>query len=554
MTEKELHLYLSLHFPNESEKCEWKEFKSLKSSVAGRAGDDVISYISAIANMQGGHLLIGVKDKTLDIVGIQDFSDYSISNIKYRVCGNLLNLNTNNFRIEEIVTTDTRKTVWIFHIPRHQYRLPVYAHKKAWQRIDDNMVEMSKPRLDAILTEVKTHEDWTSVVLPEASLEDLDSNAITKARYEFAKRNPKYINEISGWNDEKFLNKAKLTIKSGITRAALILLGKEESEHLLGSFVKIRWNLKTLSNEDKDFEIFSIPFIRTVDEVYSRIRNLKYRYLKEGSLFPEEVLRYDPFSIREPLNNAIAHQDYTEGARINVVEFEDDQLVFSNYGSFLPKSVEDVVLSDTPEEVYRNPFLVEAMKNLDMIETQGGGIRKIFNFQKQRLFPLPDYDLTDGKVKVTITGRVLNEDFAKILIGNPSLTLGDIILLDKIQKKKQITDVDVRYLKKLNLIEGRKPNFFLSFSVIKPLNNTQLKAEYLANRSFDDAHFKEMILEYIKKFGKVSRKEIDSLIITKLSAALNDSQKKNKVRNFLSALRIEGRIRSIGKHGPWEVV
>ena len=29
----------------------------------------MISYVSAIANMEGGHLLIGVKDKTLEIVG-----------------------------------------------------------------------------------------------------------------------------------------------------------------------------------------------------------------------------------------------------------------------------------------------------------------------------------------------------------------------------------------------------------------------------------------------------------------------------------------------------
>lgn len=94
----------------------------------------------------------------------------------------------------------------------------------------------------------------------------------------------------------------------------------------------------------------------------------------------------------------------------------------------------------------------------------------------------------------------------------------------------------------------------MSFNVIEPLNNTQLKAEYLANRSFDDAHFKEMIVGYIRKFGKVSRKEIDNLIVPKLSAALNDSQKKNKVRNFLSALRMEDKIRSISKHGPWEIV
>ena len=60
MKELELQEYLLKRFPKENERCEWKEFKSLKHSVAGNESDDTISYISAIANMQGGHLIIGV--------------------------------------------------------------------------------------------------------------------------------------------------------------------------------------------------------------------------------------------------------------------------------------------------------------------------------------------------------------------------------------------------------------------------------------------------------------------------------------------------------------
>ncbi|MFV8325612.1 ATP-binding protein [Flavobacterium sp. ZS1P14] len=553
MTENELQNYLKTNYPRENEKCEWKEFKSLKSAISGRAGDDVISYISAIANMQGGNLVIGIQDQTHAVVGIKEFAEYTIQNIKYRVVGNCPNLNVDLFQVEQFISSDTNKTVWVFHIPRHQFRLPVYAHKKTWQRIDDNLVEMTKARLDAILTQIQINEDWSVVIVPTATLEDLDKNAIEKARFEFKKRNPKYNKDVDSWSDYDFLNKSKITIKGKITRTALILLGKEEAEHFLGSFVKIRWNLKTVDNQDKDFDVFSIPLLLAVDAVYLKIRNLKYRYLRDGTLFPDEVLRYDPFIIRESLNNAIAHQDYSKGARVNVVEFEDDHLVFSNYGSFLPKSIEDVVLNDTPEEVYRNPFLVEAMKNLDMIETQGGGIRKIFNFQRQRFFPLPDYNFSDNKVKVTITGKILNEDFARILIKNPNLSLEDIILLDKVQKQKPITADEFKYLKKLKFIEGRKSNIFLSFNVIELTNSEELKAEYMANRSFDDSHFKDMIIGYLKKFGKSKRQSIDNLIIPKLSAALTEEKRKKKVTNFLSALGKEGKIKCTPGY-YWELI
>ncbi len=69
MLELELQQYLLREYPQENTHCEWKEFKNLKNSFCGDEKDDVISYVSAIANMEGGHLVIGVKDKTLEIVG-----------------------------------------------------------------------------------------------------------------------------------------------------------------------------------------------------------------------------------------------------------------------------------------------------------------------------------------------------------------------------------------------------------------------------------------------------------------------------------------------------
>ena len=64
MLEPELQQYLLREYPQENARCEWKEFKNLKNSFRGDEKDDVISYVSAIANMEGGHLVIGVKDKT----------------------------------------------------------------------------------------------------------------------------------------------------------------------------------------------------------------------------------------------------------------------------------------------------------------------------------------------------------------------------------------------------------------------------------------------------------------------------------------------------------
>jgi ATP-dependent DNA helicase RecG len=543
MTEQALHKKLKLLQSLQAEN-EIVEFKEAKNGYDfGKLGK-YFSALSNEANLQKAScawLVFGVENNQHKIVGTKFRTKRSeLDNLKKEIADKISNRLT-FIEIHEIILEEGR--VILFEIPPAPKGLPIAFEGHYYGREGESLGALNIDELERIRVQ-STLEDWTAAIVADATITDLDIDAIKKARIEFTKRNPKYAQEMHTWNDAKFLDKAKLTIKGKITRTALILIGKEEAEHYLGSFVKIRWNLKTVTNQDKSYEVYSIPLILAVDEVYRTIRNLKYVYLRDGTLFPDEFLRYEPFNIREPLNNAIAHQDYSKKGYINVVEFEDDHLIFSNYGSFLPKSIEDVVLRDTPEENYRNPFLVAAMKNLDMIETQGGGIRKLFNFQKQRFFPMPDFDFSDGKCKATITGKILNEDFARILIKNPSLSLEDTLLLDKVQKKKIISDEGYNYLKKQKFIEGRKPNIYLSYKVIEAANNDELKAEYIANRSFDDNHFKDIIIEYIKKFGPTKRKAIDHLIIPKLSAILNEIQKKKKVDNFLTALRGEGKLKT----------
>ncbi|MBQ7512504.1 MAG: transcriptional regulator, partial [Prevotella sp.] len=62
-----------------------------------------------------------------------------------------------------------------------------------------------------------------------------------------------------------------------------------------------------------------------------------------------------------------------------------------------------------------------------------------------------------------IEGKVLDENFAKILVNNPSLSLAGIILLDKVQKHEYISDDSLAYLRKKKYVEGRKPNVYTIF-------------------------------------------------------------------------------------------
>lgn len=554
MTEQELQQYLIKRYPKEDEACEWKEFKSLKNDFNGREKDDIISYVSAIANMEGGHLVVGVEDETLEIVGTDTYN-YDRQKAILRLTERCVNLSSEGLDIDEFVTDDTQKTVWVIHIPKHLPKRPVYAHNKAWQRIEDSLVEMTPERLDAILSESLTNDDWSAGIVPEATIDDLDPAAIRKAREKFVELYPKREAEVATWDDAKFLNKTGFTIKGKVTRTAIIILGKKESEYYLSpSVCKIRYRRKKeVGGEDVDFEIFTIPMILAVEELANRISNTQYVYTIEGNLFPQDMKRYDVFTLREPLNNAIAHQDYSKGSMIDVVEFEDEKLVFLNKGQFIPASVEEVVTEDIPESFYRNRYLAETMRNVKMVDTEGGGIRKLYMQQKKRFFPMPDYDLSGMQVKCTIQGNVLDENFAKILVNNPNLSIQEIILLDAVQKHKPITDDSINYLRKKKYIEGRKPHIYLSMSVVKGTRHIGLKASYIKNKSFDDDYFKRLIVDYISKFGKASRKEIDELLRNKLSEALNERQKYDKITNLLSSLKRKGII-TFDKNKNWILV
>lgn len=554
MIEKELQEYLLENYPKENAKCEWKEFKSMKNSFCGNERDDVISYVSAIANMEGGFLVVGVHDKTLEIVGTDTYN-YDRQKAVLRLTERCTNLSSEGLDIDEFVTVDTHKTVWVIHVPKHQPKRPVYAHNKAWQRIEDSLVEMTPERLHAILSESLTEDDWSAEIIQDATIADLDPKAIQKAREKFVELYPKRETEVKLWDDAKFLNKTGFTIKGKITRAAIIILGKKESEYFLTpSVCKIRYRRKKeIGGEDVDFEIFNIPMILAVEELGNKISNTQYVYTIEGSLFPQDMKRYDVFTLREPLNNAIAHQDYSKGSMIDVVEYEDEKLVFSNKGRFIPESVEKVVTEDIPESFYRNRHLAETMRNVKMVDTEGGGIRKLYMQQKKRFFPMPEYDLTGMQVKCTIQGNVLDENFAKILVNNPDLSLQEIMLLDSVQKHKPLTDDSINYLRKKKYIEGRKPHIYLSMSIADKSKHVGLKASYIKNKSFDDDYFRKLIVDYITTFGKASRKEINELLGNKLSDALTERQKFDKITNLLSSLKRK-RIIVTDKNRNWVLV
>ena len=501
MSEQELQQYLFLRYPQENTYCEWKEFKNLKNSFCGDEKDDVISYVSAIANMEGGHLVIGVHDKTLDIVGTDTYN-YDRQKAILRLTERCVNLSTEGLDIDEFVTDDTNRKVWVIHIPKHLPKRPVFAHNKAWQRIEDSLVEMTAERMSAILDEpIFSETDWSAQIVADAMIEDLDEVAIAKARMMFKKVHSRIPEaEVNAWTVETFLSKCGIMKNGGITRAAIILLGKYESAFKLRPAVaQVTWTRRDEKQEVVDYEHFTVPFILTVDEILSKIENLTMREMPGGTLFPDTMKQYDDYTIREALHNCIAHQDYTMQQRINFVE-NPTYLYYSNAGSFIPGTLENALTNEEPQAYFRNECLCRAMVDFNMIDTVSRGIKKMFNEQWRRHFPMPDYeiDAKNRKVSVRIYGNEINEQYTNLLKTNKSLTLWDCISLDAIQKGRTIHEDIAQDLLNRGLIEGEAPNYTISLGIAKATRQLQ---GYTKQKGLDKEKIKQMILQYLKNAG-----------------------------------------------------
>lgn len=430
----------------------------------------------------------------------------------------------------------------LFEIPAAPRGMPIAWNGHYYARAGESLTALGVDKLDEIRQQTLA-TDWSAQIVPNATVADLDDAAVQKAGSLFAQKHANRFSadEMAGWPLQTFLDRAKLTQNGQITRTTLLLLGKAESSHLLSPHMaQLTWKLE---GEERAYEHFGTPFLLTTTQLYQRIRNIQIRLLPVGQLVPHEVAKYDRGIVLEALHNCIAHQDYSRNGRINVIE-KPDKLIFENEGSFYEGQPDDYVLGERTPRRYRNPFLVQAMVELGMIDTMGYGIHRMNKGQAKRYFPLPDYDLSEANsVRMTIYGGVVDPAYSQMLMQKTDLPFEDVLALDRVQKKLPIPDEAIVRLRRSKLIEGRKPNFHVSALVAAA---TDQKAEYIRTRPQHDAHYQKLIIDYIEKNGSASRKDIDALLWKILSDALDDGQKSHKISNLISNLRRAGKIQNQG--------
>lgn len=533
------------------ERWEYKivEFKEAKG---GYNEDKIGQYFSAISNeanlkqQQYGWFVLGVSESVdKHIVGTSFKSGKSelLEKFKYGISKDLTDGISFLDVIELYPDVDGKKhRVLMFKIPASAVGIPTEWKTKYYARSGDSLVPLQQSKIDIIRQQ--NRQDWSRQIISGTSIDFLDNDAIAFARQKYKeKMNRSHISEeIEVMSDEEFLTKLKLMKNGQVTNAAMVLLGSSEHDDIFEKAPSLMWRLYGSDGELKDYEIFGVPFITVTEKIFSKFRNLTYRYMpNQLSLFPKETQQYDTWLLRELLNNGIAHSNYQLGGRIYVNE-EEGCISIVNPGDFLPRTIEKVLQKTYNPPFYRNQLLADAMVKFHMIDTATSGIKKVYRIQKDKFFPMPDYDLSsETQVSVRVYGKILNEQYTYILFNHPELDLETVYLLDQVQKGKgnTLNKDAVAFLRKHKLIEGRINSLYLSAEVSKAIDD---EAGYIKNKAFDDQYYKDLIIKYLKQYGKAKKKNIRNLLWDKLPDVLSETQKEYKIGNLLASLKNAGII------------
>jgi ATP-dependent DNA helicase RecG len=512
---------------------------------------EIGQYLSALANAaalagdERAWLVWGVDNATHAVKGtvFDPFSNKAEGNQPLIIWLQHMTVPRADFTFHECPHPDGKVILLEIHPAR---TAPIAFRNIRYIRIDSHKTKLSDhPDKEARLwAKLGQKDDWSGEVLPDATLGDLEPEALDEARRRFTEyllkgepdqeRHLRIREDAASWDIPTLLNKARITRGGRITRAALLLLGKDEGAHFLSpADVKMSWILRNESGVTLSSQHFGPPFLLSTDRIFGRIRNLVLERMPDGTLFPEALQQYDGWVIREALHNAVAHQDYKLGGKINLSEYPD-RIVLSNLGQFIPPSVEWMLQHQSPPEHYRNQWLIDAMIRLRMIDQVGSGIRRMFETQRERNFPMPDYEIQRGtgdlpRVEVRIIGRILDSRYTRLLMIRDDLPLTDIVLLDKVQKEERISQEDAARLRKFHLVEGRYPNLYVSAGIAA---TTGGQAQHIRKRGFDNQYYRNLLEELIRVHGPLSPDVIIELFMDKLPDSLDEQQKRSKIRNL----------------------
>lgn len=494
MTREEFEQLLEIDA--ETENIEFKE-----SALNINNGDhSICAYATGISNAGGGMLILGVTNKKpREVKNISKYPD--INNLKKTIYDTLgrNDVITEQFKYEG-------KRVLIFHCAPRPRGQVLDCQGVYYIRVGESLEKMKPADIFRIMQEGQD-VDFSAEIAEGATFQDLDTKAIARLRHEYQRKNPTMDTNIA---DLKFLrNILLINGATQITKAAIILLGTSEAVEKYTPNAEIVFEYRK-SSKDIQFaerKSFKQGYFGCVDEIEQLIQKHNYPVQYAVGAFRQSIPQFDQDVIREGLNNAVIHRDYTRSGSVFINQNEDG-IVFESPGGFIDGITPDNVID---RREWRNRRLAESAEKGGLVERSGQGADLIFSITIEQGKGFPTYSRsTDYNVILDIPGIVQDKEFFRFFQSLDSdikkqLDVHDYIRLEKIRQgvAMELSTEDEHRFISLGLIEktgkrnGRK--YILSHGMYQAQNDA---GEYTRLKGLAREKSKQLIISHIERNGK----------------------------------------------------
>lgn len=477
----------------------------------------ILGYVTALCNEKGGSLVIGMEDKyPHKVVGTRQ-NENSTGELE----ANIYRDTGIRPKIYELYEDEAEKKgrVLVIDVPSRPAGTVFKFEDVPLMRVGEELKPMSDEVYLSIIQE--NEPDFSQQICRDATLDELDPDALSVLKEKYAKKqnNPIFLT----LSNRQILSDLQLITDEGVTNAAVILLGKE-------NFIKRVYPQASVMLEYRHSESqitfdnrisYSQPFFIMIDRLWHDIdlRNGKFQ-IKEGP-YIFDVPYFNEEVIRESINNAITHRDYTRHSE-TVIKQYPQKLIVTNAGGFPHGVTIDNIL--TVPSTPRNRLLADVLSKTGIVERSGQGIDKIFYRTLSEGKEAPDYSGSDAfNVELILSAIIQDKAFALFiesvqqnLAEDNKLSVFEIVVLDKIRRNEKTTALDKAVIKQLmdrNLIEKRgKTNgihYILCRSYYEFTGNT---AEYSKKSDWNTSQVTSIIIPFLTKYNKTKMGDFVKLL------------------------------------------
>lgn len=497
-------------------------------------------YCCAFANEGGGKVILGITDKfPRKIVGTQAFQN--LESLKSLLISRL------SLRIEVNELFEDDRRILIFSVPSRPIGVPIAFEGTYWMRRGEELVPITSDMLKRIFDE--SVPDFSALVCPNASFEDLDPKAIDAFREAWIRKSGN--TQLRNISEKQLLQDIEVVTNEGVTYAALILFGTHKAlgKYLAQAELIFEYRSSDATGPAQQRIEYRQGFFTFYNDLWDKINLRNDNQHFQDGLFVFDIPTFNEKATREVILNAISHRNYKAAGSIWVKQYPR-RITLISPGGFPP--------GITPQNMFWrqqpcNRRIAEVFGKCGLVDRAGQGADRIFEESIKQAKSLPDFTHTDEyQVSLTLDGQVQDEGFLRFLAklnkkDLDSFTAIDFLVLDYVNKEKPIPSepselrMRLKYLVDLGVVESIGRGRFIQYMLCqKYYLHAGKSGVYTRKRGLDRNTNKELLLKHIRA-NKTEGARLSDL--RQVLPALSERQ----VQTLLLELKITGSIHVRGK-------